>query len=232
MPPLAVLSAALSWVVVAASAGDGDERKFADCPAAVRKTFAAETKGARIETVTVEKGDDDETVFWADVVLEGKNYAVGVLEDGTLAEMNLAADDSELPFEKCPAAVQATFRRECFGEPITTVGQDMKYGVNVYEAVVASKGMTYEVVVAQDGTLVEKVLVIEDEEVELAACPEAVRTSLRAHAGGGKIGDITRSTGLGSPTYEAEVEFRGKVYLLEVSEKGLLISKSLEAEEE
>ena len=105
----------------------------------------------------------------------------------------------------------------------------MKYGVTIYEAVVDHKGKSYEIVVAEDGTLVEKVLVIDDEEVELATCPAAVQAAFREHAKGGTIGDITRSTGIGRPTYEAEVEIKGKVYLVEVDESGLLISKSLEA---
>ena len=195
----------------------------------MRKTFEAETKGAKIENVNKEKDEDDETVYWADVALGGKTYAIGVLEDGTLTEMNLAVDDEEVPFERCPAAVQATFRSEAFGEKIDTVGKDMKYGVTIYEAVVEHKGKSYEIVVAEDGTLVEKVLVIDDEEVELAKCPAAVQTALREHAKGGTIGDITRSTGISRPTFEAEVEIKDKVYLIEVAETGLLISKSLEA---
>ena len=52
------------WVMIAtllgiafglASTDDKDEIKFSDCPAAVRKTFQAEAKGAKIETVTREK---------------------------------------------------------------------------------------------------------------------------------------------------------------------------------
>jgi hypothetical protein len=211
--------------------GDEQEIKFSDCPAAVRKTFEAEAKGAKIETVTKET-DEDETIYWADVELGGKTYAIGVLEDGTLSEMNLAIDEDEVPFERCPAAVQATFKSEGFGAMIESVGKDLKYGVTIYEAVVEHKGKSYEVVVAEDGTLVEKVLVIDDEEVELAACPAAVQIAFRQHSGGGTIGDITRSTGIGRHTYEAEVEIKGKVYLIEVSETGLLLSKSLEAVEE
>ena len=86
--------------------------------------------------------------------------------------------------------------------------------------------------VAEDGTLVEKVLVIEDEEIELAKCPAAVQAAFREHARGGTVGDITRSTGISRPTFEAEVKIQDKVYLIEVAESGVLISKSLEAGEE
>ena len=230
MQPLWFVIAALSGFVFGmAAAGDEEEIKFSDCPAAVRKTFQAEAKGAKIETVTKEKDEDDETVYWADVAIGGKTYAVGVLEDGTLTEMNLAVDDEELPLDRCPAAVQATFRSEAFGEKVDAVGRDMKYGVTIYQTVVDHKGKSYEIVVAEDGTLVEKVLVIDDEEVKLSDCPAAVRAALHEHAKGGEIGDITRSTGIGQHTFEAEVKIKDKVYLIEVAESGLLISKSLEA---
>jgi hypothetical protein len=215
-----------------AAAGDEQEIKLADCPPAVRKTFEAEAKGAKIETVTRETDEDEETVYWADVVLRGMTYAIGVLEDGTLSEMNLAVDEEEVPFEQCPAAVQATFKSEAFGARIEVVGKDVKYGVTIYETAVEHKGKSYEVVVAEDGTLVEKVLVIDDEEITLAECPAVVQIAFREHASGGTIGDITRSTGIGRPTYEAEVDIKGKIYLIEVSETGHLIAKSLEAVEE
>ncbi len=232
MPPSGVASI-VSWGLVLglASAAAAQEMKLSDCPPAVKKTIEAEAKGARIPAVQKTK-EEDATVFWAEFAIAGKEYAIGVLEDGTLAEMNLAVDDEEIPFERCPPAVQAAFRHEAFGQPIRAVGMDRKYGVTIYEAAVPHRGKTYEIIVAEDGTLVEKALVIEDEEIELAKCPAAVQAALREHAGGGTIGDVTRSTGIIRPTFEAEVEIKGKVYLIEVSESGLLISKSLEAADE
>jgi hypothetical protein len=232
MKPLGVVTAvSLGLVFGMATIGAGQEMKLSDCPAAVRKTLESESKGARIQTV--HKGNEgDETVYWTEAVIAGKAYAIGVLEDGTLAEMNLAVDDAELPFERCPAAVQATFRHEAFGLAIKAVGKDMRYGVTIYESAVQHRGKVYEIVVAEDGTLVEKALVIEDEEIELTNCPAAVQAALREHAKGGTIGDVTRSSGIIRPTFEAEVKIQDKVYLIEVSESGVLISKSLEAGED
>jgi hypothetical protein len=226
-----VTAATVSLVFEMAQIQDVQVIKLSDCPAGVRKTLEAESRGAKIEKIHKEK-EDDEAIYWAEVTIGGKPYAVGVLEDGTLTEMNLAVEDNEVPIERCPAAVQATFRREAFGEKLENVGKDMKYGVTVYETVVGHKGKSYEIVVAEDGTLVEKVLVIDDEEVELSKCPGPVQTALREHAKGGTIGDVTRSTGISHPTFEAEVKIKDKVYLIEVAENGLLISKSLEAAEE
>ncbi len=230
----------LIWFVIAtlpalvlnpAAPQDAPAIKFAECPAEVRKTLEAESRGAKIEAVHKEKGDD-ETVYWAEVSIGGKPYAIGVLEDGTLSEMNRAVDDQEIPIERCPPAVQAVFRRESFSEKLGAVGKDMKYGVTIYATVVQHRGKSYEIVVADDGTLVEKVLVIDDEELELEKCPAPVQAALREHAKGGTIGTVTRSTGIGHPTFEAEVKIKDKVYLVEVADNGTLISKSLEAAEE
>ena len=232
MQSLSVVSAVLlGLLLTTAAAADEEEVKFSDCPSAVRKALLAEAKGAKIETVTREK-DDDQTVYWVEVQVGGRNYAIRVLEDGTLTEMNLAVDEDELTLEHCPAAVQTALRNEAFGEKVAAVGRDMKYGVTIYETAVEHKGKSYEIVVAEDGTLVEKVLVINDHEVTLEQCPDAVKTALREYSDGGTIGDITRSTGIGRHTFEAEVEIKHNVYLVEVSESGHLISKSLEADEE
>jgi hypothetical protein len=230
MQPLCVVIAVLSsFVFGIASTGDDEEIKFSDCPAAVRKTIQAEAKGAKIETVTKEQDEDARTVYWATVDIGGKTYAIGAHEDGTLSEMNLAVDDEELPFDRCPAVVQATLRSEAFGEKVDTIARDLKYGVTIYQTVVHHSGKPYQLVVAEDGTLVEKVLVIDDEEVKLSDCPAAVRAALHEHAKGGEIGDITRYTGIGQQTFEAEIKIKNKIYSIEVAESGLLISKSLEA---
>ncbi len=42
----------------------------------------------------------------------------------------------------------------------------------------------------------------------------------------------SRSSGINRPTFEAEVKIKDKIYLLEVDDTGLLISKSLEAGED
>ena len=226
------------WVVAASAMcfGPGMHRpqddkpmKFADCPLAVRNTFLFEGKNSKIESVTREKGEDGETVYWADVVLKEKTYAMGVLEDGTLSEMNLAVEERELPLDKCPLAVQEAFKKEAFGEHVDTLAKDRKYGMTIYETVVDHKGKSYEIIVAEDGTLVEKVLIIDDEEIELAKCPPAVQAAFHEQARGGKIHEITRSSGISKPTYEAEVEIKNKVYLIEIDEAGLLLAKSLEA---
>ncbi len=221
----------VSIALLAAKGDDSQEVKLSECPPAVRKTIQAEAKGALVETVAKERDDDGDIVYWAELPIGGNTYAIGVLEDGTLSEMNLAVDDNELPLDRCPAPVRATFKAEAFGAKVEAVTKDIKYGVPIFEAAIMHKDRAYVIVIAQDGTLVEKVLVIDDEETELSACPAPVQHALQEQAKGGAVHEVTRSTGIGRPTFEAEIEVKGKVYLVEVDETGLLLSKSLEASE-
>jgi hypothetical protein len=235
MQPLMVAVAASLGVVLCLGRAPDDEQekvKLSDCPAAVRKTLQAEAKGLNVETLTKENNADGETVYWAEVEIGGKAYMIGVLDEGTLIEMNLAVDEEEVPLTRCPMPVQATFQHEAFGTALESVGKDIKYGVTVYHAAVSHNGRSYEIVVGAEGTLVEKVLVIEDDPVEVAKCPPAVQRALRDHAKGGSIGQVVRSTGIAGPTFEAEVHIKTRIYLIEVAESGSLISKSLEAGEE
>lgn len=225
------------WLVtlsLAMASADVDEvtLKFADCPASVQKGLQAEAPSAKFESVTRETDEENETIFWSDALVGEKTYTIGVLADGTLSEMSLAFDDDQVPLAKCPEAVRKTFQAEAFGEKVDLVGKQMKYGTTLYEAMVPHKSRMYLLSIAEDGTLHEKVLVIDDDEVELAECPAAVQGALKKLAQGGTIHDVTRSTGILRPTYEASVEIHEKVYLVEVDEAGTLISKTLEAGED
>ena len=231
--PWFVAALLVGWATAGSSAPDGSKIKLSECPEAVRKSIGAEAPGAKIEFVNREKDEDDDVVFWAEATIGERTYEIGILEDGTLSEMNMVpAGGSEVAFDGAPAAVKATFKAEAFGLTIRTLARDLKYGTTTYDAVVDHAGKSYEIVVAEDGTLVEKVLVIDDEDVELAACPEPVREALKKLSKGGAIDGITRSAGIGKPTFEAEVELKGKVYLIELDDAGTLISKSLQASQE
>jgi hypothetical protein len=171
--------------------------------------------------------DDDRTTYATTVDLAGKRYRIEVDDKGVLQQMTLDPGDDEVAFNACPPAVQKTLREESHGARFDAVGRDVRYGVTVYEAVVSLGGKDYSIVVARNGTLVEKLLVIAEDDVELSHCPAAVQNSLRERARGGKIGSITRSTGIAGHVYEAEVEIEGKNYVIEVTEGGGLISKSI-----
>lgn len=213
------------------ASGDELEIKVSECPAVVQKTLAEESKGAEVVSVTKET-EEGKTTYWANVVYGGKTYGIGVLEDGTLSEIALEIDDDEIHVSNCPAAVQKTLRDETKGAKVEVVTRDLKFGAVIYETVVAVGERQYDIVVAEDGTLVEKTLVIEEDEVQLSDCPIAVQKMLRGEARGGKIGEITRLAGIVGHVYETSVVIKGKRYWVEVSERGMLISKALDEDAE
>jgi hypothetical protein len=228
--PRAVLTLAVLATTATASGTDDQRIHYNDCPAAVRKTLAEEARGAKIDQVTKET-EDGVSTFWTSVDIGGKKYEIGVDEVGTLVEMGLEVDEDEVSYANCPAAVKKTLDEESKGAKIDKIHKDLKYGKPIYAAIYAAGEREYEIVVAQDGTLIEKTLLIDDDEIAFADCPPAVQATLRSEARGGKIGDVTRSTGIGDRVYEAEVLIRGKSYLIEVSEDGTLISKTLDDQE-
>ena len=60
MKRLCVVTAVLAGFCFPIASADDQEIKLSDCPQAVRKTFQAEAKGAKIETVTREREADAE----------------------------------------------------------------------------------------------------------------------------------------------------------------------------
>lgn len=221
---------ALGVVIVAtaqcsARGDDAVDVKLTDCPAAVRKTIRAESRGGRVESVSKET-EDGKTTYWADALIDGKPYGIGVTEDGTLTEFSLRVDDHEIGLGDCPPAVQKTMRAEAGAAKVRDVRRELNLGVTVYATEYEADGKKYRVMVAEDGTLTEKVLVIDEDQVELAECPAAVQKTLKGESQGGALKDVTRSTGIGKRVYLAAYEARGAGYSLVVAEDGTLISKT------
>ena len=211
----------------AAVADDAPAIKLADCPAAVQKTLKEESRGATIDRVTKET-EDEETSYWTTVKIDDNSYEIGVDKEGALIEMALNVGENDIKLADCPAAVQKSLRKEGNGADVDEVFKDLRYGVSIFATVVPVDGKDYEIVVAEDGTLVEKTLLIMEDEIDLAHTPTAVQKALKEEARGGKIGEIVRSTGIRGHVFEAEVKADNKLYLIEVSEGGMLISKTLE----
>jgi len=228
---LARLGALALGMVIAATAHspargeDGVDVPLSDCPEAVRKTIREESRGGRVESVSKET-EDGKATYWADAVIGGKAYGIGVTEDGTLTEFSLRVDDHEIGLGDCPPAVQTTMRAEAGAAKIRDVRRELNLGVTVYATEYAVGGWKYRVMVAEDGTLTEKVLVIDEDPVALAECPAPVQKTLTGESKGGTLKDVTRSSGIGRRVYLAAYEAGGAGYSLIVAEDGTLISKT------
>jgi hypothetical protein len=149
------------------------------------------------------------------------------------------ADDAEqnepdLPrvaFADCPAEVQKTLQRESLGATLNGLFEDTDDGQKVYRAEVTFERRNYEIVIAIDGTLLEKVLVEEDDDemvrVDFADCPEGVQRLLKREVGDNTIVAIARLIGVTPAVYVADARLDEKDYVVKVSEDGALLSKIL-----
>ena len=217
----------ISLIGLARASAEETTVKFAECPALVRTTFEREAKESKIEVVTKDVSDDGVTVFGAGVVVAGRHYYLSVDHDGGLIDMELETRDEEVKFASLPAQVRETFHREAKEAKFNEVIKDLKYGVVIYESVGKVGGRDYSIIVAESGILVEKTIVMEEEEVELSSCPAAVQHAIKEHARGGEIGVVTRLGGIAGPVFETDVAIDGKQYSVVVTGAGALISKAV-----
>jgi hypothetical protein len=226
---IGAIALGLAMASILALPARGQEKKeveLSDCPEAVQKTFRLEARGAKVVEV-VRETEDGKTTFWGGAEIGGKMYAIGVDPGGTLTEMGLEVGDDQVAFDTCPAPVRKTFQEETRGAKIGLVAKGVRYGTTTYEASSLVGGKIYDIAVAEDGTLIEKALVIEEDGIGLQDCPAAVQKAFKEEARGGEIGEVTRSSGIGTPVFEAEVAVDGKHYFLEIADNGALISKML-----
>jgi len=163
---LMMVFASLNFALMPTTA---DELKFSDCPAAVQKTLQREANGAEITVVQADT-EDGETLYGAEVTIDGRRYEIVVDDNGTLLEkaLNEVEDTEEVELSDCPSAVQKTLKREANGTEIETVDKETKSGKSVYEAAVVLDGNNYKIRVAEDGILISKALEEEEEQPRLA----------------------------------------------------------------
>jgi hypothetical protein len=138
---------------------DVDERDiaFSAAPAAVRKTFDEEARGAQIESLSKE-ADHGTTLYGAVVAVDGKKYAIKVAEDGSLTEKTFRFDEQEVELANCPIGVRKTLNDESRGGKIVEIVRSTGLGKRVYAASVDFDDETYILEVGEDGTLLAKLL--------------------------------------------------------------------------
>ena len=131
--------------------------KFTNAPAAVQKTFATETKNAKIEIV----GKSDDGSFYQAIVGIGApttyNYRIAVAKDGQVLEKILEPFRVDVKLEDCPAAVQKALREEVKGATIdsstkVTAAKQVEFVFDV-----SVKEIGYQLVYTEEGTLLSKI---------------------------------------------------------------------------
>jgi hypothetical protein len=217
--------------------------KYADCPAAVKKTIKREVIGATINDVFVDSHDDT-IVYRADVTFDDKNYDIIVAKDGKLLEKFLQTGDEDgvVPFSDLPSAVRKTFKRESLGAKIENVIKQNHSVKSSYALYVKIESLTYEVKVAEDGTLISKVLDEEEkEDKEAMATTNEVNLAVHEEASMAEMNPLTilRCMGLELMLAEGqesgrktELKIEGKNFQIKVTKTGILISVSPDDDDE
>lgn len=143
-----------------------------------------------------------------------------------------ARADERIMLSSCPAAVQKTIRREARDSQIGIVARSAEDGESTYVTVVWLDRRKYKIEVAQDGRLIDKTLLVDEQEVAFSAAPEPVKKTFKDEAKGAQIPSLHKEAGLGSVVYGAVVSLGGKSYEMKVAEDGTLTAKTLRNDEQ
>jgi len=118
----------------------------------------------------------------------------------------LGAQERKIARRNLPAAVARTAATESQGAKIRGYSQEHEKGQTFYEVEMTVNGHHRDVLIDSSGTVVEV-----EEQVQLIDVPGAVRDSLRAAAGKGKVIGVESITKGGRiVAYEARVNTKGK----------------------
>ena len=122
-----------------------------------------------------------------------------------------------------PPAVEKTVAEQTKGAKIRGFSKEQENGQTLYEAESIVDGHSKDILVDESGTVVEV-----EEQVLMESLPPAVRDSLQAKAGSGKIAKVEKLSKKGKlVAYEAKVLTNGKRSEVQVGPDG----KSLDHEE-
>jgi hypothetical protein len=141
--------------------------KFSSAPAAVQKTFLAESRNSKIELLGQAT---DGSHYRAIVGIGTSNYQIAVAKDGQLLEKVLEPFKMEVKLEDCPAAVQKTLKEEAKGAQVEAVTKVTEGKASEYAIDVIWQKIPYQVIITDDGTLLSKMI----SEEEAAAAPKQI----------------------------------------------------------
>lgn len=189
----------------------GDKIELSACPQAVQKTVQAEPgKVVDIEKLTIA----DETVFEVDVLVDEREYELHIRPDGVLLHKVMDEDDDADQSQADDDGDDGDADEDADDEDEVDNNDDGD---------------------EEDGG--------DDDEsdasevrLRLVDLPKSVAKTLKRESRGGEIEEIEREIEDGRITYEAEVEFEDgdgeRIYEIEINERGVLLSKSLQEDDD
>ena len=150
----------------------------------------------------------------------GKNYMslTAILNLLIVAVLVGSSSAQERPIKKAqlPRAVRAAVDAQSQGATVHGFSEEKEHGKTFYEAELRVGGHSKDVLMDAEGKIVEV-----EEEVAVDALPAAVRDSLQAKAGAGKIVKVESLTKHDKlVAYEAQVLHKGKKSEIQVGPDG------------
>lgn len=126
--------------------------------------------------------------------------------------------DETMSLSQTPKSVQKTIKAHASEAEIKRIEKGDEDGKVVYEVQLIKTGKKTEITIASDGTLLSV-----EEEVSLSEVPEAVRKTIQAKAGSGKVESVEKVTKDGKTSYEAKVTTGDKKVEIKIASDGKLL---------
>lgn len=195
--------------ICSASAGQGSKTvSIHQVPAAVKKTIEDQATGFKLGDIEREE-TDGEVTYTAKISKEGQESDFTVAEDGRLLTV-------EVELEETPSAVQKTIKAQVGEGEVDSIEKNVEE--DDYEVEFVRKDGTDSFFsVRPDGKL-------STVQVTLSEIPAAVRKTIEANLGKGKLGNVYRLSEDAAVSYDAEVKYEEKPRELVIAENGKLES--------
>ena len=159
------------------------------------------------------------SAFTAAVLTAGATFAASPGAGQEASKEKGGDSEHSVKMKDLPAAVQQTVREQSRGAKIRGLSVETENGVTNYEVELLVNGHGRDVLIDPSGAMVSV-----EEQVALAALPDAVRVAIVRNAGKGRIG-IVESISKGGvvEAYEAHVKRGRKTVEIKVGPDGQLI---------
>jgi hypothetical protein len=220
--------AAVSALAGAGSRGNGAARAntpsdansalLQSLPIPVRRTIQAEIASGKLDAVSRTNGDEGEAIYDVDFTRLGKSRNMTVALDGKLLDIQVFLDETPFPVRQ---AIHNLTEDGELGDITKNIGN---YDDFSYDVEFTRDGAARTLTVDDDGVLLEM-------QVFLKETPPSVQKAINAKAGGGILGDITKTSDGGEVNYDVEMTQAGRKRSFTVSTNGELVQEQVFAEE-
>jgi len=129
--------------------------------------------------------------------------------------LTLFASETRVQMKDLPPPVQKAVEEQIKTAKLRGLSREVEHGKTYYEAETTVNGKSRDILMDATGAIVEV-----EEAIALGSIPEAVKRTLRAKAGSGRILSVESVTKGSTVSYEAVVEKNGKKSEVAVNSDG------------